>query len=71
MTSEETEATQVERDNCKAWLNTMRAKFACGTENLNPSDDGDWNDYVSKMESYGLAKWQEQAQDIYDRQLAE
>jgi len=70
MTSEETEATQVERDNCKAWLNTMRAKFACGTENLNPSDDGDWNDYVSKMESYGLAKWQEQAQDIYDRQLA-
>jgi len=71
MTLEETEETQAERDNCKAWINTMRAKFACGTDNLDPNDDGDWKDYVKKLESYGLSNWQNQAQEIYDRQMAE
>ena len=71
MTDEEEDATQVIRDNCKAWVTSMRAKFACGTENLDPNNDKDWNDYVSKFSTFGFDEWKAQSQEIYDRQIAE
>ena len=67
-TEEEKERVNTETANCKAWIQTMRAKFITGTENCDPSDDAQWNDYLKELDKLGMDAWMEQAQKVYDRQ---
>ena len=67
-TEEEKLLTEAERSNCKAWIETMRAQFTCGTEGLNPAKDEDWKAYLDELKKLGVDTWLEQAQEVYDRQ---
>ena len=67
-TSEERLETEAEVTNCKAWIETMRAQFACGTDGYDPADDADWKEYLDELEKLGVDTWLKQAQEIYDRQ---
>lgn len=66
---EESEMTINERSNCSNYLNQMRSNFCIGIND--PSDDAQWNEYVKEVETLGLAAWRDQAQQIYDAQIAE
>lgn len=68
-TEEERLLTEAEVSNCKAWIETMRAQFACGTDGLDPANDKDWQDYLDELNRLGVDTWIEQAQNIYDRQV--
>lgn len=68
-TEEEKELTKVERNNCATYINTSRAKFCCGTNGADASDDKQWNEYLAKLKSLGMEKWMKQAQEIYDATL--
>lgn len=65
----EEEQVEIEMANCKAWIETMRAKFVCGTDNLDPANDDDWDKYLKELNKLGVDTWLEQAQKVYDRQL--
>ena len=67
-TSEERLETEAEVANCKAWIETMRAQFVCGTDGWDPSNDAQWKEYLDELNKLGVNTWLEQAQKIYDRQ---
>lgn len=67
-TDKERMATEAELTNCKAWITTMMAQFACGTDGHNPADDADWQKYINELDRLGVDTWLKQAQQIYDRQ---
>ena len=68
-TPEEEAKVEVEVANCKAWIETMRAKFVSGTDNLDPSNDADWDKYLKELDKLGIDDWVKQAQEVYDRQM--
>lgn len=67
-TQEELDATEFERTNCRSYLTQMRSNFCVGINN--PNDDKAWNDYLNELNTLGREVWQNQAQEIYEQQLA-
>ena len=68
-TWDEANLTSVERANCQNWIYAETAKFCCGTDGKDPSDDADWQAYLKGLEKEGLEVWQTQAQKIYNEQV--
>lgn len=66
---EESEMTVNERSNCSSYLSQMRSNFCIGIND--PSNDTQWAEYLTELESLGLEAWRSQAQSIYEAQIAE
>ncbi|MBE6981474.1 MAG: extracellular solute-binding protein [Ruminococcaceae bacterium] len=49
----------------KGYMNRARALFATGE--MDPSDDGDWQEYLDTLEKSGLSRYIEEMQKVYDR----
>ena len=67
-TEEELLSIEAEMGNCKAWIEEMRARFATGTEGLDPANDKDWNAYLAELDKLGYKTWTALAQKVYNRQ---
>ena len=49
----------------KDYVASARALFCTGA--MDPSDDGDWQEYLDALKNQGMYEWQEAAQSAYDR----
>ena len=49
----------------KQYMYEARSKFATGL--MDPSNDADWNAYLTEMENLGLSEYVQTAQNAYDR----
>lgn len=56
------------RDDCKSCITRYRTDFITGKLDIN--DDGDWNSYLSKMDSLGYDQWLFYSQMVYEETLA-
>ena len=52
--------------NVNTYISEMRLKFITGAVKL---DDASWNEYIAKLDSYGLNRAIEITQAAYDRYL--
>ncbi len=68
-TVEESERTEVERENCQTWISSNAAKFCCGTDGMDPNNDASWKSYLDGFAKNGLEAWRAQVQKIYDAQI--
>ena len=66
LTSEENSQRSSIMSNVDTYIKEMRLKFITGAESL---DDASWNNYLSKLEEYGLGRAIEITQAAYDRYL--
>ena len=65
LTTEEKEATKMERTNINSLYYRAQTEFCTGVRD--PYSDADWQAYLDQMEELGLSKVVEQMQSVYDR----
>ena len=63
---DESEATQHIRNNVRDVFTNMSAKFICGTDGADPTNDKQWQDYLDEIQEQGYQEYYEQAQRLYD-----
>ena len=70
-TVEEDEAIDPVRTNVSNYKTSAVKDFVCGTNGMDIEDDSDWKAYLAELENLGLAKYEEYANTVYTRQMAE
>ena len=64
-TEEEQTRTETVRTNVNGYVSNMMTDFCTGKEDIN--DDKVWNDYLKKLDEYGLDTYIDYVQTAYDR----
>jgi len=64
-TPEESEVVAEHQQILQDYVKSARALFATGA--MDPSDDGDWQEYLDALESQGMSEWQKVVQAAWDR----
>lgn len=64
-TEEEKKSVEAERINVSERANRAQTEFCTGT--LDPNSDADWQAYLDQLDGYGMTKYLEYLQMLYDR----
>ena len=66
-TPEESEELDVRPAEMLIYIKEARAKFAVGQPGFDPSNDADWQTYLSNLDGMGMQDWLRISQQAYDR----
>lgn len=66
-TTEQSKATENERENSRSYIRESRSQFCIGTKDV--SNDKVWKEYLDGLNANGFEVWRKQAQEIYNAQI--